>query len=328
MAGPLAAALILPTGSDALAQSEAPSVDFLNGVWEGSYTCSRGLTRLRLDIQADSARDIDVVFSFSAHPTNPGSPSGRFRMRGEYEAAYSANVPSLIDLDATAWIDRPSGYATVDLLGTVSGVSRRITGSVDLEGCSTFEVAKLDNQQAELNPQNAIPPTAASRPVAQGSQPTPSGSASSGSASSGSASVGNGQLDGPESVVASFHQAIQNGNFDAVESYYCASERVAARALEAGTDPEGQRRALANAYLQVAYTIYTVDMSMLQYETVYTDNEGEGRAVVTVAGPVGVESANGQGILIPYRNFSALGKAWLRLIRENGEWKLCQNLES
>ena len=91
---------------------------------------------------------------------------------------------------------------------------------------------------------------------------------------------------------------------------------------------ECQRSAFANAYLQVDFTIYTVDMSLLQYETVYTDNEGEGLSVVTVAGPVCVESANGQGILIPYRNFSALGKAWLRLIRENGEWKLCQNLVS
>ncbi|TBR59797.1 hypothetical protein B4U84_02445 [Westiellopsis prolifica IICB1] len=36
-------------------------------------------------------------------------------------------------------------------------------------------------------------------------------------------------------------------------------------------------------------------------------------------------SPNGQNLLVPYRKF---GRDWLRLIKENNEWKLCHNLNS
>lgn len=134
------------------------------------------------------------------------------------------------------------------------------------------------------------------------------------------------QLDGPERTVYNFHEALQQGDLNTLNTYFCAAERASAQIAERTADSEGQNRALLNAYLQIAYTMYSVDMSRLQYETVYTDAVGEGRAVVTVVGPVAVESSDGRGVLVPYRNFSALGREWLRLIRENGEWKLCQNL--
>ena len=311
IAGPIAvASLLLPTDSIAIAQSEASPVDFLNGVWEGSYTCRQGLTKLRLEIQANSPEDIDVVFSFSDHPTNPGNLSGSFRMVGDYNPSNNPNVSGSLDLDATTWINRPSGYSTVDLNGAVSSSTDSIIGDVDFSGCSTFEVVKLDVQnagQSAADAQNSPQPEPDSQNTAQINRSS--------------------SLDGPESVVAGLHQAIQDGDYEKVETYYCAAERVTAQVIEGVADPEEQGRNLMDAYLQIAYTLYSVDMSMLQYETVYTDDEGEGRAVVTVVGPVAVESSDGRSVLIPYRNFSALGRDWLRLIRENGEWKLCQNLD-
>lgn len=306
-----AATFIGTSSSVSLAQStETSSVTFLNGTWEGSYTCQQGLTKLRLDIQADSATEIDAVFSFSGHPTNPRNPAGSFRMRGRYEEPRTASVPSMINLDATTWISQPPGYTTVDLYGTPSRVTDSIVGSVNSDGCSTFEVKKTGTRTAIRAESNS-----------QGTSP------SEVDISNGARASRSPQRDGPESVVASFHQAIQDGDLNAIETHYCSAERVAAGVVEGGTDPNGRNRSFLDAYLQTAYALYSIDMSMLQYETVYTDDEGEGRAVVTVVGPVGVESPDGRGILIPYRNFSALRREWLRLIKENGEWKLCQNLD-
>ncbi|WP_448572620.1 hypothetical protein [Trichothermofontia sp.] len=129
-----------------LAQSPsiASRVAFLNGTWEGSYTCRQGLTKLELVIEAKSTTDIDAVFLFSAHPQNPGVPSGRFRMQGTLEIFNSPYIPDLLDLKATTWINQPSGYGTVDLRGDVSSSRRRITGNVVTPGCSTFDVVKRE----------------------------------------------------------------------------------------------------------------------------------------------------------------------------------------
>lgn len=119
-------------------------VAFLNGTWEGSYTCSQGLTKLKLVIEAKSTTNIDAVFIFSAHSRNPGVPSGRFRMQGTLETFNSPDIPDLLDLTATSWINRPSSYLTVDLRGDVSSSKRRIAGNVIGPSCTTFEVVKRE----------------------------------------------------------------------------------------------------------------------------------------------------------------------------------------
>lgn len=132
--------------SQSLAQSQpvASQVEFLTGTWEGTYTCGQGLTALKLVIEAKSTTDLDAVFLFSAHPQNPNVPSGSFRMKGNLEVFNSQDIPDVLDLKATTWINRPSGYVTVDLRGDVSQSKRRITGNVATPGCSTFDVVKRE----------------------------------------------------------------------------------------------------------------------------------------------------------------------------------------
>jgi hypothetical protein len=125
-------------------QSISSQVEFLNGTWDGSYICRQGLTKLRLVIEAKSTTEINAVFLFSPHPQNPNVPSGRFRMVGTLEVFNSSDIPDLLDLKATAWINRPSGYETVDLRGDISKSQRKITGNVITPGCSTFEVIKRE----------------------------------------------------------------------------------------------------------------------------------------------------------------------------------------
>jgi uncharacterized protein with FMN-binding domain len=126
-------------------QSVKPQVEVLNGTWEGTYSCAQGLTNLKLVIQANSANEIDAVFMFSPHPQNPQVPSGRFRMAGNLEISNSKDIPDLLDLKGTTWINRPAGYMLVDLRGDVSASKSRITGNVlAVPGCSTFDLVKSE----------------------------------------------------------------------------------------------------------------------------------------------------------------------------------------
>lgn len=131
--------------SQAQAQSVSPNVAALNGTWEGSYICTQGLTKLKLVIEVKSTTDINAVFLFSEHPSNLGGPSGRFRMEGYLEVFDSLDIPDLLVLKGTTWINQPSGYQTVDLRGDVSSSNRKITGNVVNSGCSTFEVVKRES---------------------------------------------------------------------------------------------------------------------------------------------------------------------------------------
>jgi hypothetical protein len=140
---------ITPTQPNAV--NSQSQVDFLNGTWEGTYVCRQGSASLKLVIVAKSTTDIDAVFLFSAHPQNPNIPSGSFRMKGNLEVFNSRDIPDLLDLKATTWMNRPSGYETVDLRGDISNSKRRITGNVLTSGCSTFDLVKRE-QDDRLSP--------------------------------------------------------------------------------------------------------------------------------------------------------------------------------
>lgn len=115
-------------------------VEFLNGTWEGTYICRQGLTSLKLVITAKSSNDIDAVFNFFAHPSNPSVPSGSFRMKGSYTVSNSQNTPALLNLKGTSWIKQPPGWITVDLRGNVFVSDGKIIGDVTTPGCSRFEL--------------------------------------------------------------------------------------------------------------------------------------------------------------------------------------------
>lgn len=144
LAGAVAFAEV-PNTQVAEPQTISLRVEQLNGTWEGSYTCSQGLTTLTLVIEAESTTNIDAVFLFSEHPRNLGVPSGRFRMIGNLEVFDSPDIPDLLTLEGTTWLNRPSGYSTVNLTGDVSSSERRITGNVTgANNCTTFDVVKRE----------------------------------------------------------------------------------------------------------------------------------------------------------------------------------------
>jgi hypothetical protein len=132
--------------SKSLQASIPEQIKFLNGTWDGTYTCNQGLTSLRLVIEARNANEIDAVFIFSPHSSNPSVPSGSFKMKGTYKTFSSPDIPSILTLQGNTWINRPNGYVTVDLSGNVLSSEKKIAGNVNTSGCSTFEVTKVEKQ--------------------------------------------------------------------------------------------------------------------------------------------------------------------------------------
>jgi len=108
----------------------------LTGTWTGSYTCSQGLTGLRLVILAAPDGTLTGTFSFYALPANPGVPSGEGTVAGTYSATRT-------DIRPVRWIRQPPGYVLVGLIaGPPADNGTLLSGRVSNPGCSTFSVTK------------------------------------------------------------------------------------------------------------------------------------------------------------------------------------------
>lgn len=110
----LACLLVLLSAAPGLAQ--APGwlrVDAvaLTGAWHGVYDCAQGPTAVALDVRGDADGGLKATFRFSPVATNPGVPSGAFRMVG---ALYADDHVVLV---GERWEDRPADYVMVDFAG-------------------------------------------------------------------------------------------------------------------------------------------------------------------------------------------------------------------
>jgi hypothetical protein len=123
------------TGAQAMAGARpgASAAAAISGDWEGSYTCSQGLTGLDLTIQRSGTKKaLKATFTFYPLPSNRRAPVGVYEMTGTYDSA------SRIVLTPGHWIHQPPGYAAVGLIGALS--KNKFSGKV--VGCSTFSVYK------------------------------------------------------------------------------------------------------------------------------------------------------------------------------------------
>jgi serine/threonine protein kinase len=109
------------------------------GSWEGTYTCTQGLTGLQLTISESSAGGgLEATFRFFPHSSNPSVPSGSFAMRGTF-------TEGVLELNGDHWIDRPDDYLMVDLSARVVGERPAgISGTVKSSGsnCTAFSVQR------------------------------------------------------------------------------------------------------------------------------------------------------------------------------------------
>jgi hypothetical protein len=122
--------------SPAAVQSPAvPAAPVVAGVWAGTYTCSQGLTGMRLTITGSGGDTLTAVAAFYAVASNPNVPDGSYEMTGTYSAAGG------LVLTPDHWISEPSGYEMVGFSGPPpSGNSMH--GTVQSGGCTTFSVTR------------------------------------------------------------------------------------------------------------------------------------------------------------------------------------------
>lgn len=130
----LAAAMAVGLAAAPVAAQDGAAA--LVGTWRGSYTCYQGLTALELVVER-AGDNLDARFIFSAHPNNPGVPSGSFRMAGTVSTKDRRVV-----FEPREWIDEPPGYVMVGLEGVLTLDGLRISGRVTAEGCTVFTLSR------------------------------------------------------------------------------------------------------------------------------------------------------------------------------------------
>lgn len=108
----------------------------VSGIWEGTYTCNQGLTRMRLTLTQSSSGLVTGIFRFSADASNPSVPSGSYTVRGTV-------IGSSLSLRGNTWIVQPGNYEMVSLTARLSSSNPdQIQGSILSSGCSTFTVQR------------------------------------------------------------------------------------------------------------------------------------------------------------------------------------------
>jgi hypothetical protein len=107
------------------------------GEWRGRYICGQGVTALHLRVTQDAKGKIIASFNFGPAPENPTVPKGAYAMAGVYDAK-SRDVL----FTAVEWINQPSGYGMVDLVGRMTADGSRLTGKVPFAGCTVFDLQR------------------------------------------------------------------------------------------------------------------------------------------------------------------------------------------
>jgi hypothetical protein len=107
----------------------------LAGTWTGSYSCSQGITGLRLVIRVHGSA-LAATFSFYALKRNPGVPSGEYTLTGTYSATRMTLKPG-------HWLKEPAGYEMVGLTGGApTDHGKVLRGRISNPACSTFSVTR------------------------------------------------------------------------------------------------------------------------------------------------------------------------------------------
>jgi hypothetical protein len=123
-------------GTDVVSPPPPPNPFRAGDRWVGTYTCPQGLTQLDLEIVSTAGNDVtDAVFDFDF---TPAKITGSFHMSGIFAPATLAAsfVPG-------AWVQRPVGWNSVGMTGTVALATMTYSGEITAPGCGSFSVRRM-----------------------------------------------------------------------------------------------------------------------------------------------------------------------------------------
>ncbi|MGA2824816.1 MAG: hypothetical protein ABSF03_01690 [Streptosporangiaceae bacterium] len=110
------------------------SIPTLTGTWTGTYTCSQGLTGIRLVLQAKDGK-LTGTENFFAVKGNPGVPSGSLTVTGTYSNTATGINPG-------HWIKQPAGYELEHLTAGPPEAGKLHGKVIPSSACTTFTVTK------------------------------------------------------------------------------------------------------------------------------------------------------------------------------------------
>jgi hypothetical protein len=122
------------------AAAVAPTVDPIQGAWEGSYRCGQGVEGMKLRLTRapgavpNGVAALTGIVEFYPLAANPMGASGSYQVAGNYFNGRLVVTPQ-------RWISQPPGYGMAGLIGTVSGAV--ISGNMAGAGCTQFQLNRV-----------------------------------------------------------------------------------------------------------------------------------------------------------------------------------------
>ncbi len=130
------------------ASAVASATDDVSGTWQGVYHCGASKTDLSLTITHQTPERLAAEFSFRVLNGPHAGTQGRFSMLGSYGSQRRE-----VRLKPAQMISMPPGFVATPVRGVVSADGRRLTGRIEMRGCSGFEAARAAGAAADKTPQ-------------------------------------------------------------------------------------------------------------------------------------------------------------------------------
>jgi len=112
----------------------------ISGVWVGTYTCSKGMTGVTVDI-AQTGNVVIADFSLYPVSANPNVPSGMARYEGDFNS-----TSRRMSFPRGTWINKPASFWTAfGFHGQFDQKLETFDGRMDHHSCTTINLTRKDD---------------------------------------------------------------------------------------------------------------------------------------------------------------------------------------
>ncbi len=123
--------------------TRAQTTTALTGVYNGTYSCGQGTTKLKLSLRVSAAGDISGLFTFYL-PPGTQQQGYTYSLHGQYNPQTAK-----IALTPMRWeTEHPANFVMVGMNGTFG--SNKLAGTITGGPCSTFSVQRSQTESAQI----------------------------------------------------------------------------------------------------------------------------------------------------------------------------------
>lgn len=122
------------------------------GVWQGTFTCARGISGGTLKITSVVGRRAEGVFQFYPTRGSIDIPSGGYIVSGSYDPQSHR-----VQLKPGNWIKRPRDFEAAPISGNFDPAQGRFSGVfIDVAGCTSFEGRRSSKMPSEVRKTSSV----------------------------------------------------------------------------------------------------------------------------------------------------------------------------